>query len=291
MNLSTRTTAESASRSRGFTLLEVILGLALIVLLIGGIYSIAAASLQMSNSVVENQASEMHLHSFVNLLRRNIEGLPGNARLRMEAPDTAGGVYHSELVLEEYPLAFSWANVAAGSRIVILATEKDPLGGIRFRVRYLNEEDAEAYESGNLGADDGIGLELLDGVRAALWRFYDTQTEEWVEEWPNSNQRPSMIELNFEFYDGSEPTRAVFWIPVVADPAQIVQGATSGGAGGGGAGAPGGGGPPIPGGVGGGGRPQPGQARPPGEFGGGGARAAGAPMVDAAVNPPFAQLF
>ncbi len=273
MNLSTRTTADAAARSRGFTLLEVILGLALIVLLIGGIYSIAAASLQMSNSVVENQANEMHLHSFVNLLRRNIEGLPGNARLRMEAPDTAGGIYHSELVLEEYPLAFSWSNVAAGSRIVILATEKDPPKGIRFRVRYLNEEDAEAYESGSLGADDGIGLELLDGVRAVLWRFYDTQTEEWVKEWPNANQRPSMIELNFEFFDNSEPTRAVFWIPVVADPAQIVQGATSGGAGGiggGGGGGPGGGGAPIPGGgLEGGRRPQPGQARPGGGRDGG----------------------
>ncbi len=241
MNLSTRTTAERAGRSRGFTLLEVILGLALIVLLIGGIYSIAAASLQMSNSVVENQAEEMHVHSFVNLLRRNIEGLPGNARIKMEAPDTAGGVYNSQFVFEEYPLAFSWSNVAAGSRIVILATEKDVRGGIRFRVRYLNEEEVEAYESGSLGPDDGISLELLDGVRAVLWRFYDVQTDEWVEEWPNSNQRPSMIELNFEFFDGSAPTRAVFWIPVVADPAQIVQGATAGGGAGGGGGGGGGG--------------------------------------------------
>lgn len=280
MNLSTRTTAEPAGRPRGFTLLEVILGLALIVLLIGGIYAIAAASLQMSHSVVENQAEEMHLHSFVNLLRRNIEGLPGNSRIRMEAPDSAGGGYHSEFVFEEYPLAFSWSNVAAGSRIVILATEKDPLGGIRFRVRYLNEEEAEAFESGSLQADDGISLELLDGVRSALWRFYDTQTEEWVEEWPNSNQRPSMIELNFEFFDGSEPTRAVFWIPVVADPAQIVQGANAGGAGGPGAGGPGAGGPVPPGGPGGvegGGRPQPGQARPGGGRGGrgGGPRGGG----------------
>lgn len=275
MNLSTRTTAEPARRSRGFTLLEVILGLALIVLLIGGIYAIAAASLQMSNAVVENQAAEMHLHSFVNLLRRNIEGLPGNAKLRMEAPDTAGGVYHSEFVLEEYPLAFSWANVAAGSRVVILATEKDPLGGIRFRVRYLNEEEAEAYGSGSLHADDGISLELLDGVKAVLWRFYDTQTEEWVEEWPNAAQRPSMIELNFEFFDGSEATRAVFWIPVVADPAQIVQGAASGigGAGGtpgNGAGVPGGGDAPLPGpGIGGGDSPRPGGGSDRGRGGGG----------------------
>ena len=268
MNHSIRTTADPVDHPRGFTLLEVIIGLGLMVLLIGGIYSIAAASLQMSNSVVENQAEEMHLHSFVNLLRRNIEGLPGNARLRMEAPDTAGGVYQSEFVFEEYPLAFSWANVAAGSRIVILATEKDPLGGIRFRVRYLNEEEAEAYESGSLAVDAGVSLELLDGVRAVLWRFYDTQTQEWVEEWPNAAVRPSMIELNFEFFNDTEPTRAVFWIPVVADPAQVVQSATSrGGAGGGGTnpgageGTPGGG-PPVPG-AGGGDRPRPDQ-RPPG---------------------------
>ena len=224
MNQCTRTTADP--RRRGFTLLEVVLGLGLISLLIGGIYAIATASLQMSNSVVENQGREMHLHSFIQVLRRNIEGLPGNGKLSMEPPEGLGGYYESELVLRDYPLAFSWASVAAGSTKVILTTEKAPLGGHQFRVRYLNEEEAEAHDSGSLGRDEGIDLVLIDGIRAVQWLFYNQQTDEWEEDWVRPNQRPSMVELQIAFYDDSAPIRTVFWTPVVADPAQIVQGAT-----------------------------------------------------------------
>ena len=217
------TARSTAAGERGFTLLEVILGLGLITMLIGGIYSIATASLQLSNSVLETQADDMHMHAFINLLRRNIQGLPGNAQITMEEPNTTGSVYQSELVLDDYPLAFSWGAVAAGSKKVILATEKDSRGGLQFRVRYLNEEETESYEGGNLGLNDGISLILIDGLRGVLWEFYNQQTDEWLQEWIQPNQRPTMISLSMEFYAVADPIRTIFWIPTVANPAQITQ--------------------------------------------------------------------
>ena len=63
MNQCIRTTAspetdQQKRNTRGFTLLEVILGLGLITMLIGGIYSIPTASLQLSNTVLENQQED-----------------------------------------------------------------------------------------------------------------------------------------------------------------------------------------------------------------------------------------
>ena len=121
MNQCIRTTAspetdQQKRNTRGFTLLEVILGLGLITMLIGGIYSIATASLQLSNTVLENQQEDMHMHAFINLLRRNLQGLPGNGTITMEEASTSGQIYQSEIVLTDYPLAFAWGS--ASTRIV-----------------------------------------------------------------------------------------------------------------------------------------------------------------------------
>lgn len=255
------TARSTATGERGFTLLEVILGLGLISMLIGGIYSIATASLQLSNSVLENQADDMHMHAFVNLLRRNIQSLPGNGKISMEEPGTTGGIYESAMVFDDAPLAFSWGAVAAGSKKVILTTEKDARGGLQFRVRYLNEEETESYESGNLGKNDGISLILIDGLRGVRWDFYNQQTDEWLPEWIEPNQRPTMIALSMDFYAVTEPMRTVFWLPTVADPAQITQtaGQTPGGTGG--QPQPGAGGVTLPPGAGGGGPPGAGDGR------------------------------
>ena len=59
------------------------------------------------------------------------------------------------------------------------------------------------------------------------WRFFDQNEEDWVEEWEEENRRPSLVELNVEFYSLSEGIRSVFWIPVVANPESVVRGAQS----------------------------------------------------------------
>lgn len=235
MNHSIKAPNSDASSPRAFTLLEVIIGIGLIGLVMTGIYSVAAASLKLSNDVTLRQQREMHLHSFVSVLRRNIEDIPGNAKISMESPAGAGGVLSSEIVLEDYPLAFSWARVAAGSKRVLIISDKDPRGGTRIRIRYMSAEEAENHkEQGTIADDDGMGIVLIDGLKSVRWRFFNPRTrtedpeEAWEEDWVRPNERPSMVEMNVEFYDGSEPLRAVFWIPVVLNPETVVSGTQNG---------------------------------------------------------------
>ncbi len=95
----------------------------------------------------------------------------------------------------------------------------------QIRIRYLNEEESEGHESDGLGEDEGQGLVLISGIKAMYWQFFDQTQEEWVEEWDEEARRPSFVELNVEFFSLSEPIRAVFWIPVVANPESVVRGA------------------------------------------------------------------
>ncbi|MFP6872340.1 MAG: prepilin-type N-terminal cleavage/methylation domain-containing protein [Verrucomicrobiales bacterium] len=242
MNHSTRTSGKVSAARGGFTLLEVILGITVASIVLYGIFKTAVGCLDLSNAVTERQQKEMHLHSMLGVLRRNIEDIPGNARISMEPPDETGG--RSEIVLEDYPLAFSWAGVAAGSKRVLIISDRDARGGSQIRIRYLNAEEAQSHAEGNeIPEDDALGIVLMDGLKNIWWRFYNQRTadanqrggdngsteEAWEEDWVRPNERPSLVEMNVEFHDGSESLRSVFWIPVVVNPETVVRGIQSGG--------------------------------------------------------------
>lgn len=214
----------------GFTLLEVVLAMALIALLVGGIYGVARGAVQISSKVVRNQQRSMTVHSFLELCRRNFETMPGNAKIELISEGSVGQ-FLTELVITDYPLAFTWTGVPAGSAEVIMKTEKETSGSIRVVLQYLNEEEAEDRENALGSRDFGVKLTLLNEVKLLQWRFWDPRTEEWEVEWVDNARRPSLVELNLEFYDAEEPLRSVFWIPTMADPEQLTQAIPGGGAG------------------------------------------------------------
>ena len=129
MNHSTKPTSKQALGARaeaGFTLLEVTLAFALFMILIRGIFSVASASLHLSGKVTEKGQQEMHVAAFFDLMRRNFGSMPGNGKLTMELSNSlASSGYNNEIVLKDYPLAFSWGGVAAGSEKVLIVSEKD----------------------------------------------------------------------------------------------------------------------------------------------------------------------
>ncbi|MFV1996281.1 MAG: hypothetical protein ACC661_12665 [Verrucomicrobiales bacterium] len=259
----------------GFTLLEVTLTLMLIVILMGGIYSIAAGAIQLGSEVSETQNREMLVHSFLQLCRRNIEALPGNAGMTLLAEET-GRFYVTEVAFVDAPLAFAFAAVPAGYNKTILMSEADSRGFLNVSLRYLNVDEEDAF-TGSSDQEEGIRLPLLEGVNVFEWRFYDVETDEWQVIWEDEEKRPSFVELNLGFVEDVDPIRAVFWVPPVADPETVILGAATvgGGTGPGSGAAPGAGGSGNPAAPGNPGSPPPGASPPiPGQGarGGGGRR-------------------
>ena len=217
----------------GFTLIEVVLGLALMALLIGGVFAVARGSLQVASEVTENQQYSMKIYSFLELLRRSCEDMPGNGQVLLRPKDAAG--IESDIAFVEYPLAFSWAGIPAGSHAVVLRTTRTPNGWLESRVFYLTEEMADEYLEGDRLDETAPNLRLMDQMKLLQWRVYDQAREEWVTEWEQTSKRPSLVELNVQFLDGSNPSAVVFWIPTVVNPEQIARSLQGGGARGGGA--------------------------------------------------------
>lgn len=279
----TTTHSRSNRRPKGFTLVEVVLGLALMALLVGGVFAVARGALKVASEVTENQQYSMKIHSFLELLRRTCEETPGNGKVILRPLDSRGN--ESDVAFLEYPLAFAWSGVPAGSEAIVVRTTNSANGWLESKVYYLNEEQADEYINDERLDESAPHLLLMDQMKMMQWRVYDQRNEEWVTEWEENTARPSLVELNVQFLDGSNPIAVVFWIPTVVNPEEIARSAQaagrSGGAQGGQPGAGGGEGGRGQGGGGrggadggrGGGRGQGGGGR--GQGGGGGQRPGG----------------
>jgi prepilin-type N-terminal cleavage/methylation domain-containing protein len=261
-------------RQRGFTLVEVVLGMALVGLLTGAIFAVQRGALTVSTELAEREAKTMRVHAFCELLRRTFEQAPGNSRVNLQAYG-GGGSDLTEIAFTDYPLAFNWPGITAGSKTVIFRTERGASGlGQQASVLYLDEEQSQLWQQGQFDETKILGrLTLLDGIAFLGWRFFNDTTQEWELEWPLTNtRRPSFVEMTLQFIDGYDPVRLVFWIPTMANPQAFTTGLGGAGAG---AGIPGGGipGGPAAGGPGGGGAggrgPGGGGGRGPGGGGGG----------------------
>lgn len=281
--------AIAEARSQGFTLIEIVLGMAIIGLIVSGIYAVAVGTVELSNAVSESQNEEIRLHNFLRLLRRNFERFPGNGGITMMPVN--GNPPESDVVFYNYPLAFYWPSVPAGSARVVLMSKRSSRGTLDVGLMYLDEEAPEDFRSsmGGINQLPGLWLHLLSDVILFRWTFFDEtlgEAGEWVELWEDPQKRPGIVRLELQFYGQGldDRTEAIFWIPSMVNPEQLVaQG--GGGAGGQGGAARGGG----QGGDGdGGGRG--GDGPPPGAGGrggaaGGGARAGGAARPGGGAPP------
>jgi prepilin-type N-terminal cleavage/methylation domain-containing protein len=224
-------------RRSGFTLVEVLIGLALFSMLVGGIFAVQKGALEVSREVVESETRTLRMHSFCELLRRTFEQMPGNAKVNLRYYGGSGSDL-TEVAFTDYPLALNWPGVTAGAKTVIFRTERSVGIGLRAAILYLDEEQADSWTKKNGDFDETkilARITIMDGIAALGWRFYDDslaspsqagRTEEaWVNEWLVDNtRRPSEVEMALQFMDGSDPVKLVFWIPTMISPQQFTTG-------------------------------------------------------------------
>ncbi len=188
----------------GFTLLEIVLAMALLALLVGGAFGVTAAVLQMLDDVREAEEQDLTRQRFVAFCRSQLEALPASAWVAIE-PGLRG---EGDLVLGELERdAFPGAGGVPLDRMVLRVREG------RLELNWLTPEAALAWERGNRLGDDALVVPLLDDVKAASWRVYDAGAREWRESWSRQNPRPGLVEFRLHLDGERSARRYVFWIP------------------------------------------------------------------------------
>ena len=278
-------------RHSAFTLLELVLAMALLALIVGMVFATARSSLALGNTIVESQNEEMLHQAFFELLNQRFSSLPGNTRLDLKV-EGSGSHYISDLTLQNVPMSFTWGGQERIAKAVQISTVKRRSGYLDIVLRFYENEILEGSAStfGSTALDNKPFAEiiLLEDVAYFEWRVLDaSQIDEWKYDWNVQGRLPLQLELTMAIGARGEEMRQVFWLPPKQNPEVVMRqisqgGTTSTGTGGGGTGAdgtpiviPGGGVPPGGGGRGGSGGGRGGGGSSGGGRGGGGSSGGG----------------
>ncbi len=207
-----RPTAQSPDQLRryrqfGFTLLEVIAAMGLIMFLVGGVYGIADGTLQLSTSMSRARISEARTTNFTNQWRACLENLPPGTKLSSnKKSDKKEG---ARLLLENCGTPFAWSRNALAAAAVEFAVVRNDRGNASLMVRHLKRpERATTGDEYYTIAE----LPLLEDIKTCSWDFLDSSTKEWTAKWDDSSRLPLFMRMRWSLAEDTAEHESIFWM-------------------------------------------------------------------------------
>ncbi len=199
----------TALRNRGFTLIEVIVALALMSFIITSVYGIASGAMQLGKSLGESRIRESRLTNFVSAWREYLETLPPNTLITVgEKPTRKFG--KGALLFENGSVPFAWSRAVKLAPAVEfkLVRSEDNRQSSDLIVRHLRRpERATSPDDYEPIAE----LPILQGLREFRWEFYDVEKKKWVTLWEDKPHPPLFMKLKFGFITEPKTYEYVFW--------------------------------------------------------------------------------
>jgi prepilin-type N-terminal cleavage/methylation domain-containing protein len=193
----------------GFTLLEIVVVLAIVALVLSAVYSLASGTLTLADDVQRARRRDSREQAFTTFCEHLMVELPATAALNLKTTQE-GGQYLSTLELEHVPSPFDGTPDCK----LTLFTEALAGGGVRLMVS-VQKKGKDQPE---------IRMMLFENLTECGWRVFDTGSGQWTTVWnEDTNQtvpheHPLLLEWSAS--QGVEKQRRVFWItpnePVVS---------------------------------------------------------------------------
>jgi len=200
----------SPKQGHGFTLIEVTLGLAILILIFGVIFQLVQMSVLGADAAGKNSQRTREIGGLFALLRQLCLDLPVRSQVTLE-PRVQGKGY--DLVLSNAPLAIL-PETFGGLRTIRLALQKDPVGGGGLLV--LQEVVQSTNEPLRPPATQTNSFELMGDIVSLNWLAGDPRNREQPDqrEW-NDPVKPAYLKLELVRRDAGRnlTNRGIFWIP------------------------------------------------------------------------------
>ncbi len=202
---------------RGFTLVEVLVSVAIFIMLAGGIFTAVSVAVTASSEVSTAQLETARRDAFQRFVRVLFLNLPADAKLDLRIRQAAGRGDIVELLLWPAPEIADFGGPGQRSDGLALAARPDGDGAFTISVANFDASEDEVRRDAWLEETDW--LPILPEVRTLRWRFGQANGTPLVETWKPDQGRPSMIDLELTRLDGSVlPLQ--FWLPPIAADAE-----------------------------------------------------------------------
>lgn len=202
---------KARSTAAGFTLLEVIIAMALITLLIGGVYGIANAAMRLGASMSKARLSETRLTNFTQAWRAYLESLPPGIRLTCGLQKVSRGAA-GRLLIEGGEPPFAWTRAVRLADAVEFSVIKGAgPQSLALRVTHLKRLEKPTV----MDAYEPIAeLVLLEDLEEFRWEFYEAAKKRWFNSWdPEKHEAPPLfMRLHFRFLGSPHEHEHTFWI-------------------------------------------------------------------------------
>ena len=201
---------------RGFTLIEVLVTLAIFILLTASVFGIMTAVFQSSNALKENQNRQDEVSALRAFLKNRFDSLGATDHLMTYARGDGDGMHVNGILMI----------AQSGSDAQAIDASRQPNGLYSLRLARPSVDDlpinlASFFQKVDKNVDALTWTSLIQDVKSIDWKFQSTSSPEWTDEWTGDTTKPALIECTVQLAGDAQPTVMDFSLPhLVASPSQ-----------------------------------------------------------------------
>ena len=190
-------------------MIEIIVGMALLIIVIGGVYGVANGALAVGKAMSDRRLFETRIMNFVSSWREYLETLPPETRITVgEKPSRKFG--KGSLLFENGSVPFAWTRnvkLAPAVEFKIVRSKTVPRSSDLMVVHLRKPERATSPDEYEVLAQ----MPLLEGLSEFSWQFYDAEKKKWVTLWEDQPHPPLYMRLRFGFVSEPKTYEYTFW--------------------------------------------------------------------------------
>ncbi len=205
----TARTSDAGRWARGFTLIEIIVAMALLIIVIGGVYGVANGALSVGKAMADRRVQETRIMNFVSAWREYLETLPPETSITVgEKPSRKFG--KGSLLFENGTVPFAWTRAVKLSPAVefkVVRSANVPRASDLMVIHLRKPERVTSMDPYEPIAQ----MPLLEGLSEFTWQFYDAEKKKWVTLWEDQPHPPLFMRLRFGFVSEPKTYEYTFW--------------------------------------------------------------------------------
>jgi prepilin-type N-terminal cleavage/methylation domain-containing protein len=194
-----------------FTLLEVIMAMALIGFILSAVYGVANGAMQLGKSMSTARVAETRISNFVTQWRDYLETMDPGIQLSAGLEKVARGASGNMFIAGGH-MPFAWErHLKLADAVEFGVVRNRETKDLSLVVRHFKlNPKARTPGEYNLIAE----LPILDGLKQMQWQFYEPEEKKWFTSWDPKKrpQPPLFMKLKFAFTADPREHEYTFWI-------------------------------------------------------------------------------